>query len=114
MREILFRGKRIDSGNWVFGYYLMKSERHIIWDMGNILIHEVSKENIGQFTGLTDKNGVKIFEGDVTGLGEIVVFEDGIFGTTYIDNRQGVSRLTSKRCQHIEIIGNIYDNPELL
>lgn len=63
-----------------------------------------------QYVGLNDKLGNDIYEGDRTAEGEVVVFEDGIFGTTYEGNRQGVSRLSKTRCKLIEIVGNITEN----
>ena len=69
--------------------------------------------SIMQYTGVEDKNKQEIYEGDLTSQGEVVVYEDGVFGTTYAANRQGVARLSSKRCEHMEIVGNIYQNPEL-
>ncbi len=111
MREILFRGKRTD-GVWEFGYYFAKpiQEKHFILCVENQWM--VCKETIGQFTGLTDKNGKKIFEGDIIKWDaeewgaeycEPVVWDYSFFGVRQND------------WQHFcEVIGNIHDNPELL
>jgi hypothetical protein len=66
MREILFRGKRVDNGEWVDGYYYKLGWQSFIrWD---IHIYEVFPESVGQFTGLLDNNEKKIFQGDVVYL----------------------------------------------
>ena len=133
MREILFRGKRTDNGEWVYGYYtnaryyLDKKEMHIIFEPDvEAFPHceftgyeEVLPETVGQYTGLTDKNGVRIFEGDIVSL----VKHDGlIYKVVYVPcryelvNSKGVNCfvLDIYKSENIEVIGNIHDNPELL
>ena len=131
MREILFRGKQTDNGEWIEGAYspfhLNFGEREekphiiIISDDEDIdgLWCEVIPETVGQYTGLTDKNGVRIFEGDIVSL----VKHDGlIYKVVYVPcryelvNSKGVNCfvLDIYKSENIEVIGNIHDNPELL
>ena len=117
-REILFRGKRVDSSEWFEGsYWLSRSavrETTYITDgYGNLFC--VIPETVGQYTGLNDKNDAKIFEGD------ILKFRSGIYSVEW-DNEH--SKFLQRDGQfsrelHIwiaksEIVGNIHDNPELL
>lgn len=123
MREILFRGQRFD-GVWVEGYFFAKP----ILEKYFIIIGEdqymVKPETVGQYTGLTDKNGVKIFEGDIIkdDWGKIytVIFttkscsfmvECTVALNEYEKGRYWIG---DAWCESISVIGNIHDNPELL
>lgn len=125
MREILFRGKRIMNDEWIEGYFSKYSYER---GQGDFICdadfdYTVYPESIGQFTGLTDKNGKRIFEGDiVTGLflfersiKAVVTFQDGAFGLEWY--RGGIktfNAFTSVCNVEYEVIGNIHDRPELL
>ena len=147
MREILFRARTIsedeymDSGEWVEGFYTcFNGDEHRIYtgysetDCGDHYPDwfNVLPETVGQFTGLTDMNGKKIFEGDIVstkyklGRGHYYVFEVyynenlchfalTINRGSYTKNKQyDWLQLTSLKANKIEVIGNIHDNPELL
>lgn len=78
MREILFKAKRVDNGEWVYGFYMDRKGPEIIED-GTWLIWEVDKDTICQYTGLTDKDGNKIWENDVVSFKhEKFDFDDGL------------------------------------
>ena len=122
MREILFRGKRKDTGAWVFGD-LVHSQYKIgdtcVGQYGNTVgIHQVNPETVGQFTGLTDKNGKKIFEGDVCKVGNLiykVVLEYSAWWFKILSNKVYCCPAFNSHCGDLcEVIGNIHDNPELL
>ena len=124
MREIIFRGKRMDNGEWVEGFYIshLNACHYIIpfctggfEAMDNsFYVHkwfDVDPSTIGQYTGLKDKNGKMIWEGDIlslrTGRPHVVRFKDGTF---ILED----SAIPMSFAIKFEIIGNIYDNPELL
>lgn len=130
MREILFRGRRKDNGEWFVGFYGKSSEKaYIIHDshiaFGYVSMKEVNPETVGQYTGLTDKNGKKIFEGDIckfnepfgrSGITLFVVEWDStnarFLGFT-VGGRERYIVYVGREPK-VEVIGNIHDNPELL
>ena len=70
-REILFRGRRLDNGQWVYGYYSCDiGKYHFIKSINDYLDYRIDPNTLGQFTGLMDMNNNKIFEGDIVGLPE--------------------------------------------
>ena len=125
MREILFRGKRTDNGIWAYGYLFCIWERaYLCWGTTNSVpnMKEVFHETVCQFTGLYDRKGKKIFEGDII---KCKVHEmngyrvrRGVIeyhGVGFIMNLDPNSWYDQKNISFdCEVIGNIYDNPELL
>lgn len=124
MREILFRGKGdpdLNEGGWYYGY-LRQDKDGDYQICGDCWARTVIPETIGQCTELKDKNGTKIFEGDIVdfsarsdGDGYGVVKYDANeteFGIEYDNIYEGLGRHYYP--DDIEVIGNIYDNPELL
>ena len=133
MREILFKAKRRDTGEWIEGYYqkrfdcfgfienlIFRSKSKIEWEYA-----EIDENTLCQYTGLTDKNGNKIWENDIcsTDLERpflIVEFRNGGFmyncndgNKDYYDIMLPTEPLEQKD-KYTEVIGNIFDNPELL
>ena len=128
MREVLFRGKCKDNDKWIEGYYTcFNGKEHRIYngyaetDCGDYYPdwEAVSPETVGQYTGLTDKNGKRIFEGDIViglfifglSVNAVVIFRDGAFGLKW--NRGSVetfNAFTSICNVTFEVIGNIHDN----
>ena len=164
-REILFRAKSIQTGRWISGYYFededsksyigyMSKKRYIPdtrdWDIVEyyennptynwvFVKEEVVTETVGQYTGLTDKNGTKIFEGDILQgdeypycsdgeynyYVEVVWFDNGCCGfglCTHKNPKSSVRGISDGNCEWFEdfdsnnwlVIGNIYDNQELI
>lgn len=148
MREILFRGKRIDNGEWVMSgnlihfnpegeelyYYIPMVNSKCVFtqdESDNILsidegtFYKVIPETVGQYTGLNDKNGTWIFEGDIlstengtfsnTGMGHILFYK-GMWTSFYGQDAIGRDCFDELHavCNSREVIGNIHDNPELL
>ena len=136
MREILFRGK-MDNGEWVYGSFCMDALEQFnglcgidgfirLYDKakGKMQTYEVDRETIGQYTGLKDKDGKRIFEGDIVKTSDIT--HEGVIqipGESFeIAMRKGCWVMvagedwdfleTNHEC--IEVIGNIHDNPEML
>lgn len=123
MREILFRGKRVDNDAWVEGLLtIIWGQYHIIQPNDENTAYPIILKTIGQYTGLTDKNGTKIFEGDILdfsdrsdgdGYGAVQYDADETeFGIMYDSIYEGLGRHYYSK--DIEVIGNIYDNPELV
>ena len=126
MREVEFRGKRLDNGEWIQGSLLTegKSRKIVVpkEDMVGCMVtmYPVNPETVGQYTGLEDKNGNKIFEGDVLGdtLGWVYQVmwdsDNGRFLGHHSKPRGDMYICYVGREPKSKIIGNIHDNPELM
>ena len=125
-REILFRGKQIDNGEWVEGYpcagvgidagkwFLIAVGR----DYLNSHIYQVDPATIGQYTGLTDRNGQKIFEGDLVKFDRFTPYTDILEKVKFCEGGFAPFCVAGWECtpswEECEVIGNIHDNPELM
>ena len=143
MREILFRGKRIDNGEWVEGYYYKAKYCRTDDELCDYITvphpkeynepsshYIVDPETVGQYTGLADKNGKRIFEGDIikykntdgikfngvalTTIGKVVYNEKNASFAISGKDEIGAKYYDYFPIKNIEVIGNIHDNPELL
>ena len=137
MREIKFRGKRKDNEEWIYGYliilespageknyFILPEEFKIDWTdkyPGTQILenfHEVIPETVGQYTGSKDKNGREIYDGDIVknlANNSILKVEFGMEGVIFINKKgQSVFPMKKDRRLELEVIGNIYENPELL
>lgn len=132
MREILFRGKCVDNGEWVYGnlitddddvYILPQKNLSKGIDIGGwidgVQSYEVNPETVGQYTGLKDLHGTRIFEADIVKVYDVYCNETVVGVVEFCD---GSFRIYDKDftsydrwmyCK-VEVIGNIHDKPELL
>lgn len=136
MREILFRGKRIDTGEWVEGGYYFDpytSRTYIVcWNsfgLGFIEHIEVNRDTVWQYSGLKDRNGVRIFEGDIFRCKDARGYvRFGTYASAYssgdthvgffiewiVDRMLRIDLAFWTNQREIEVVGNTHDNPELL
>ena len=134
MREILFRGKRTDNGEWIYGDLMQNVDCIKIREQEKDVKHiaksfEIDLETVGQYTDLADKNGKRIFEGDIVAqnwydydeprddsFGKVVFCEYDCSFSVMDVNKDGFMPLGRCGSYHweVEVIGNIHDNPELL
>lgn len=128
MREILFKAKRKDNGEWVEGQYVYitnpltedgKPIKHLICNGTNIFNDLIDPDTLCQYTGLTDKNGKKIWENDIVrnekgDIGVVQWFEEHAAFMIWNKTKNYVCYLAENDFSKIEIAGNEFDNPELL
>lgn len=128
MREILFRGKRVDNGEWEYGLPSYDDDGDVeeiqVWDEEDVNFYPVDPETICQYTGLIDKNGKKIWEGDILEghlddkfpedvTREKVIWHESGWNTEEpgCDDKEYLDEFDAEK---FEVVGNAFDNPELL
>lgn len=123
MREIIFRGKRVDNGKWVYGYlkfvYIDVPEKASIYSPIRVRSFDVITKTVGQYTGLKDVHGTRIFEGDVVksiAAWYVVEFENGGYGLRPFGKGKLIPIMGHGNFNEneVEVIGNVYDNQEIL
>lgn len=132
-REIKFRGRRLDNGKWIIGSYTLIQDGDGVWlEDKNLDVVKVVPETLGQFTGLTDMEGLEIYEGDrvkwlrhrMDGTG---FFEEGyvefkvdeqrtvvVNRFTTMDDREMLHDIIRCRQHNLRVVGNIHNNPEAI
>lgn len=128
MRTIKFRGKRLDNGEWAYGSLLQGESQSVIATIksNSINVHdcfEVDPDSVGQFTGLSDRNGKEIYEGDIVrdnkGAVDVITYDSLAFNlcVAYASSLNGVCATffgDNNPLKDLEVIGNIHDTPGLL